>query len=113
MKIEVPYPIKIFWIIVLPGLLIFTNQISYEILYLDYKIVPYMVGLPHIDANPTLGIFIIFSYFASILWIIIYTIWMALILKERKKPVVSWIYLSTVLIVLYNNFIDTLLRLIL
>ncbi len=113
MKIKVPFWIKIFWTIVLPGLLIFANQISYEILYLNYKIVPFMFGLPHIDANPTLGIFMIFSYFASILWIMIYTIWMVLILKERKKPFVSLIYISTVLIVLYINLLDPLLRLIL
>lgn len=112
MKIKVPNWIKITWIIVLPGLLIFMNQISYEILYLNYKIVPFMIGLPHIDANPTLGIFMIVSYFASILWIIIYTIWMVLILKERKKLIVSWIYISTVLIVLYIDLLAPLLQLL-
>ena len=113
MKIKVPYWIKVFWIIVLPGLLIFTNQMSYEILYLTYKIAPYMIGIPMIDANPTLWIFMVFSYFASIIWIAIYTIWIVKILKERQKPQVSWIYISTVLIVLYINLLDPLLSLIL
>ena len=92
MKIEVPSWIKVFWIIVLSGLLIFMNQMSYEILYLTYKIVPYMIGIPMIDANPTLWIFMVFSYLASIIWIGMYTIWIVMILKERNSKFHGFIF---------------------
>ena len=110
MKIKAPYWIKVLWIIVLPGLLIYLNQCFYEILYLTYKIVPYMFGLPHIDANPTLGIFMIFSYFASILWIIIYTIWIIKIKIQKKNPAISWIYISTVFILVIINTLEPIIK---
>lgn len=97
LKVKVPYWIKLFWIIILPGTFICLNQALYDIFYITYNIGPFSIGIPHIDANPILGLFIIFSIFALIFWCLVYIIWIIKIKVESKKPEILWYHISTVL----------------
>ena len=99
MKVKVPNWIKFFWIIALPGLLLFLGRMTYECIYLTYKNGPQMIGFSLIHLHPILYIFMIYSYFASIIWIIICTIWMIKTKKEKKKPDGLGIFISTFIIV--------------
>jgi len=106
MKEDLPYGMKTFLIIVLPGLLIFLGEMIYECIYLTYIEGPQMIGFSLIHTQPALFFFIILSYFASIIWTLVYTIWLIKIRINKKKPDLSWIYISTVLIVVFIALLE-------
>lgn len=108
MRIKIPYWIKMLLIIVLPGLLILLGQVIYEGIYLTYKNGPQMILFSLLHNRPTLFIFMILSYIASMIWVLLYIIWVIKIKIEKKKPEMSWIYISTIFIVVFIYVIMSL-----
>lgn len=77
----------------------FFGRMTYEGIFLTYKYGPQMIGFSLIHLHPILYIFMILSFLGSIIWIIIYSIWMIKVLSAKSKPKGIWIFFSTVLII--------------
>jgi len=71
MEVETPKWLKVLWIIVMPGLLLFIGRMTYEYIYLTYTYGQQMIGFSLIHLYPYLFIYMLFSFFASICWTII------------------------------------------
>jgi hypothetical protein len=100
MTIRMPNWIRIFWIIILPGLLIFFGRMIYECIFLTYKNGPQMIGFSFIHLHPIVYIFMILSYFAAIIWILVCTIWMIKTKVKKNRPGGIFIFIITLFIVM-------------
>jgi hypothetical protein len=107
MRIKVPFWITMLLIIVLPGLLMLLGQVIYEGIYLTYKNGPQNILFSLIHNSPAYFIFLIISYFASMIWALFYIIWVIKIKIEKKKPEMSWIYISTIFIIVFIYLISS------
>ena len=101
-----PKWIKLCWIIVIPGLLFFLGRMTYECIYLTLKNGEQMIGFSFIHLHPTLYIWMVLSYFASIIWCVIYAIWLIKIAIEKKKTDGLGIFISTVIIVIFISLLE-------
>jgi hypothetical protein len=106
MKVKLPYWMKTFLTIVLPGLIICLGEMMYECIYLTYKEGPQMIGFSLIHTRPALFFFMLLSYWASTIWSLVYIIWLIKIKIKKKKPDLSWIYISTVSIVVFIALLE-------
>ena len=112
MKIKIPTWIVVFWIIVIPGLLFFLGRMIYECVYLTLKNGPQMIGFSLLHSHPSLYLFMILSYFATIIWIIVFIIWMLNVLKNKKRPESLWIFFLTISIVLFILFLEPISKML-
>ena len=93
MKEKLPIWLKVFWMIVTPGLLLFLGRMYYECIYLTDKYGSQMIGFSLIHNHPGLYIFMILSYFSAILWSIIYIIWATMTFFQNKIPTGLWYFM--------------------
>jgi hypothetical protein len=112
MIVKMPKWIKILLIFIAPGLLMFFGRMSYECLYLTYKNGPQMIGFSLIHLHPSLYIFMILSYFAAIIWIIIYAIWIIKVLINRNRPSGLWIFILTGFVVVFVLLLEPISKIL-
>ena len=98
MKVDTPKGMNIFLIISLPGTILFLCQMIYECIYLTYKNGPQMIGFSLIHNHVKLYIFMVFSFLASIIWTILYLVWLTKVLLKNNRPQRLWIFILTVFV---------------
>jgi hypothetical protein len=100
-KVKSPYWVKIYWIIILPGLLMHLGNKIYENVFLTLKYGSQMTGFSLIHLNPTLYIIMVSSFILTYIWILIYLIWLFLVYNKKNKPEDFWIFGITFLIMVF------------
>lgn len=98
MKVDTPKGLNIFLIISLPGTILFLGRMIYECIYLTYKNGPQMIGFSLIHNHEILFPFMVFSFLASIIWTILYLVWLKNVLLKNDRPKRLWIFILTVFV---------------
>lgn len=109
---KTPKWIKILWIIIIPGLLFFLGRMTYECIYLTIKNGEQMIGFSFIHLHPTLYIWMVLSYFASIIWCVTYAIGLIKTAIEKTKNDGLGIFISTVIIVIFIYLLEPISKLL-
>ena len=88
----------------------FFGRMVYECIYLTYKNGPQMIGFSLIHLHPVLYIFMILSYFAAILWILFYIIWLIKTIVKKNRPRGILIFVITLIIVIAILILEPISR---
>lgn len=109
---KLPKWIIYYWLAIMPGLTSFLGRLSYEYFYLTAKNGPQMIGFSLMHAYPLIYIIMVLSFFASIIWLIIYAKWMIKTYTQKKRPSYFSLFISTLLIVLIITFLEPISKLL-